>query len=106
MTAAAHDGPRPREGLVDATNAGREVWADTAYHSKRNEAWLEANGMANRIHRRNPRGRPTGERTAKANGRKSAIRAKAGHAFARRKSRTTGIARARAVITLANMGAT
>ena len=34
--------------------------------------------MASRIHRRKPRGRPTGERTAKANGRKSAVRAKAG----------------------------
>ena len=44
--------------------------------------------MASRIHRRKPRGRPTGRRTAKANGRKSAVRANAGHVFAHRKSRT------------------
>ena len=110
--AAAHDGARLREGLVDAANTGREVWADTDCRSKRNEAWLEANGMASRIHRRKPRGRPTGERTAKANGRKSAVRAKAGHVFAHQKSRmelkirTIGIARAAAAITLANMAAT
>ena len=46
------------------------------------------------------------ERTAKANGCKSAVRAKAGHVFAHRKSRMIGIARARAAITLANMAAT
>ena len=110
--AAAHDGARLREGLVDTANAGREVWADTDCRSERNEAWLEANGMASRIHRRKPRGRPAGERDAKDNGRKSAVRAKAGHVFAHRKSRmgltirTIGIARARAAITLANMAAT
>ena len=110
--AAAHDGARLREGLADTANTGREVWADTACRSKRNEAWLEANGMASRIHRRKPRGRPTGERTAKANGRKSAVRAKVEHVFAHRKSRmelkirTVGIARAAAAITLANMTAT
>ncbi len=48
-------------------------------------------------------------RTAKANGRKSAVRAKTGHVFAHRKSRmgmavrTVGLARARAAITMANM---
>ncbi len=110
--AAAHDGARLREGLVDVANAGRGAWADTDCRSKRNEAWLKANGMASRIHRRKPRGRPTGERTAKANGRKSAVRAKVEHVFAHRKSRmelkirTIGIARAAAAITLANMAAT
>lgn len=106
------DGATLREGLVDIANTEREVWAGTACRSKRNEAWPEANGMARRIRRRKPRGRPTGERTAKANGRKSAARAKAGHVFAHRKSRmelkirTIGVARATAAITLANMAAT
>ena len=68
--------------------------------------------MASRIHRRKPRGRPTGERTAKVNGHKSAVRAKVEHVFAQRKSRMElkirmiGIARAAAAITLANMAAT
>ena len=107
--AAARDGARLREGLVDAANTGREVWADTDCRSRRNEAWLEANGMASRIHRRKPRGRPTGERTAKANGRKSSVRAKVERVFAHRKERmglrirTVVMARAKAAVTLANM---
>ena len=66
--AAAHDGARLREGLVDAANTGSGVWADTAYRSKRNEDWLKANGMTSRIHRRKPRSRPMSERTAKPTG--------------------------------------
>ena len=107
--AAAHDGARLREGLVDAANTGSGVWADTAYRSKRNEDWLKANGMTSRIHRRKPRSRPMSERTAKANGRKSSIRAKVEHVFAHQKDRmglrirTVGMARAKAAVTLANM---
>ena len=110
--AAAHDGARLREGLVDAANTGSGVWADTDCRSRRNEDRLEANGTASRIHRRKPRGRPMGRRTARANGRKSSIRAKAGHVFARRKDRmglrirTIGMARAKAAAALANMAAT
>ena len=65
--------------------------------------------MASHIQRREPRGRPMSERTAKANGRKLAVRAKVEHVFAHRKShmelkiRAIGIARATAAITLANM---
>ena len=103
------DGARLREGLVDAANTGSGVWADTAYRSKRNEDWLKANGTASRIHRRKPRSRPMSERTAKANGRKSSIRAKVEHVFAHRKDRmglrirTVGMARAKAAAALANM---
>ena len=107
--AAAHDGARLREGLIDAANTGSEVWGDSAYRSKRNEDWLKANGMTSRIHRKKPRGRPMSKRTAKANGRKSSIRAKVEHVFAHQKDRmglrirTIGIARAEAAVTLANM---
>ncbi len=79
------------------------MWADTDCRSRRNEDWLKANGTASRIHRKKPRGRPTGKRTAKANGRKSSIRAKVEHVFAHRKNRTVGMARAKAAVTLANM---
>ncbi len=107
--AAAHDGARLREGLIQTANTGSEVWADTACRSQRNEDWLKANGMTSRIHRRKPRGRPMGKRTAKANGRKSSIRAKVEHVFAHQKDRmglrirTIGMARAKAAVTLANM---
>ena len=44
--AAAHDGARLRDGLIDPTNTASDVWADTAYRSKANEdflAWLRGN---------------------------------------------------------------
>jgi IS5 family transposase len=42
-------------GLIDTSNAAAGVWADTAYRSKQNEAWLAGNGMRSCIHRRKPR---------------------------------------------------
>src|SRR5690606_36762717 len=35
--AAAHDGARLREGLIDPANTASDVWADTAYRSAANE---------------------------------------------------------------------
>lgn len=85
------------------------MWADSAYRSADNEAWLAKHGMISRIHRKKPRGRPMPSRTSRANGRKSALRSKVEHVFAHQKTRmrltilTIGIARARAAVTLANM---
>ena len=42
--AAAHDGARLREGLVDPTNTASSVWADTAYRSAANEQFLAYRG--------------------------------------------------------------
>ena len=84
--AGAHDGARLREGLIQGGNARRDEWADTACRSAENEEWLGRNGLKSRIHRRKPRGRPMSARTAKANGRKSAVRAKVEHVFARQKA--------------------
>jgi transposase, IS5 family len=44
--AAAYEGARLREGLLDKTNTASAVWADTAYRSKANEAFLERNGFS------------------------------------------------------------
>ena len=107
--ASAHDGARLREGLIQRANTSRDVWADSAYRSAENEAWLEAQGMKSQIHRRKPRQRPMPKRTSRANGRKSAIRAKVEHVFGHQKERmgltirTIGLARAKATITIANM---
>jgi IS5 family transposase len=107
--AASHDGARLREGLIDPNNTASDVWADSAYRSKTNEEFLEKTGKVSRIHRRKPKGRPMPKRTARANARKSEIRAHVEHPFAQQKGpmglviRTIGIARARAAITLANM---
>ena len=90
-------------------NTASDVWADSAYRSPANERWLASKGRVSRIHQRKPRGRPMPERTAKANARKSAVRAKVEHVFAQQKERmglfvrTIGKARAEAKIGLANL---
>jgi IS5 family transposase len=106
--AATFDGRMLRD-VVTTDNTASDVWADTAYRSQANEAWLERHGRVSRIHRKKPRGRPMPERTAKANAKKSSVRARIEHVFARQKDqmrlviRTIGIARATATVTLANL---
>lgn len=107
--AAAHDGARLREGLVDSSNFASDVWADTAYRSGENERYLKAIGKVSRIHRKKPKGKPLPRRTARANAAKSAVRSRVEHVFAEQKARmklvvrTIGIARARTKIGLANL---
>jgi transposase, IS5 family len=107
--AAAHDGARLREGLIDPRNTGSDVWADSAYRSAENERFLRAAGKVSRIHRRKPKGKPMPKRTARANAAKSAVRAHVEHPFAHQKGpmrlvvRTIGLARANATVMLANM---
>jgi IS5 family transposase len=107
--AAAHDGARLREGLIDPSNTASDVWADSAYRSAENERFLRGASKTSRIHRRKPKGGPMPERTSKANAAKSAVRSRVEHVFAYQKGpmgmvvRTIGIARAKAVLTLANM---
>jgi transposase, IS5 family len=107
--AAAYEGRVLREGLLDRTNTASHVWADTAYRSKANEAFMAENGFVSRIHRKKPTGKPMPIRTARANGAKSKVRAHIEHVFAEQKSRmglfirTVGMARARTKIGLANL---
>ena len=95
--------------LLDKTNTARDVWADTAYRSQANERHLADNGLRSRIHRKKPKGKPMPARTARANGRKSKVRAAVEHVFAHQKGpmglvvRTIGLARARVKIGLANL---
>ena len=95
--------------VLDKNNTGSTVWADTAYRSKKNEAWLEKNGYFSDIHHKKPKGRPMSEAMSRANGRRSKIRAFVEHVFAQQKSRmglfvrTIGIARARTKIGMVNL---
>ncbi|WP_375455608.1 IS5 family transposase [uncultured Methylobacterium sp.] len=106
--AARHDGAQ-LPGLLDKTNTAGDVWADTAYRSKKNEAHLSGNGFVSRIHRKKPPGKPMPRNVARANGRKSKVRAAVEHVFARQKGpmdlvvRTIGLARATVKIGLANL---
>lgn len=107
--AAAHDGARLREGLIDRENTASRVWADSAYRSRENEAHLSKIGERSEIHRKKPKGRPMARNIARANGKRSKIRAVVEHVFADRKRRmglfvrTVGIDRARTKIGLANL---
>jgi len=109
VTSAAHsDGKMLRE-IIQPDNTGSNVWADTAYRSKSNEAWLANKMMTSQIHRRKPTGKPMPLATSRANGKKSSVRARVEHVFAHQKNRfglfirTIGLARAEAKLTLANI---
>src|SRR6056297_612940 len=109
VTAASDADGRQLKRLVSRENTGSEVWADSAYRSQKNETWLAKRLMVSRIHRRKPAGKPMPRHTARANAKKSAIRAAVEHVFAHQKTRfglfirTIGLARAEAKLTLANI---
>jgi IS5 family transposase len=106
--AAAHAGTRLAD-LLDPDNTASGVWADTGNRSKRNEDLLRRQMLVSHIHRKKPVGRSMPERTARANARKSAVRAHVEHVFAEQKARmglfvrTIGLARATTKIGLANL---
>ena len=107
--AATYEGARLRDGLLDGANTASAVWADTAYRSKTNEAFLERNGFVSRVHRKKLPGKSMPERTRRANALKSAVRSRVEHVFAAQKDRiglfvrTIGLARATMKIGMANL---
>lgn len=107
-SASAHDGARLSD-LLDKNNTASDVWADTAYRSKKNEAHMDRHGFTSQVHRKKPKGRPMPEHTSKANGRKSKVRAKVEHVFATQKQRmglyirTIGIERAKTKLGMVNL---
>lgn len=107
--AAAYEGRRLREGLLDKTNTASAVWAGTAYRSATNEEFMEKNGFVSHVHRKKPKGRVMPEAIRRANNAKSKIRSKVEHVFAEQKDRmglfirTIGIARAKTKTGLANL---
>ena len=106
--AARFDGKMLRD-VVTSDNTASDVWADTAYRSQANEAWLKRQSRVSRIHRRKPRGKPMPDHVRRGNATKSKVRARVEHVFARQKDqmglfiRTIGIKRAEAKIVLANL---
>src|SRR4030088_177979 len=59
--AAVHDSQK-LDDVLDLSNTGKEVWADSAYRSLATEARLQEKGLQSRIHRRAARNRPPAER--------------------------------------------
>ena len=107
--AAAYEGARLRDGLLDKTNTASSVWADTAYRSAKNETFMEKNGFVSRVHRKKPKGKPMPDGVRRANAEKSKVRSRVEHVFAEQKDRmglfirTIGIARAKVKIGMANL---
>jgi IS5 family transposase len=95
--------------VVTSDNTASDVWADTAYRSQANEAWLKRQSRVSRIHRKKPRGKPMPDRVRRGNATKSKVRARVEHVFARQKDqmglfiRTIGLSRAEAKLTLCNL---
>ena len=98
-----------REGLLDRSNTASDVWADTAYRSKANEAFMEKQGFVSRVHRKRPHLKPMPCHIQRSNAGKSVIRSRVEHVFADQKSqmglfiRTVGITRTTMKIGLANI---
>lgn len=107
--AAAHDGRRLREGLIDKTNTGSGVWADSAYRSLANEALLRDNGCISHIHHRRRSGKSMPVHIRRGNATRSKHRTPVEHVFAVQRQamglciRTIGIDRATTKIGLANI---
>jgi IS5 family transposase len=108
--ASVHDSQK-LEQLLDETNTGKEVWADSAYRSAEIEARLAAKGLKSRIHRRGVRSRPLSQAQQAANTARSRVRARVEHVFGHQENamgrkivRTIGIARARFKIGMMNLG--
>ena len=108
--AAVHDSQK-LDDLLDLSNTGNGVWADSAYRSDQIEANLKAKGLQSRIHRRAARNHPLSERQKSANTTLSKVRARVEHVFGQQQNsmggkivRTIGIVRARFKIGMMNLG--
>ena len=106
--ASRYDGAQLPD-LMDKANTASGVWADTGYRSKKNEKWLARNGFVSHIHTKKPKGQAMSDRAAKANSKRSKVRALVEHPFARMKGpmamfiRTIGLVRATAKIGMVNL---
>jgi len=107
--AAASDGTRLREGLLDCNHTASDIWADTAYRSKANEVFMERLGFVSRVHRKKLHLTPMLCHIQRSNVGRSVIRSRVEHIFADQKSqmglliRTVSIIRATMKIGLANI---
>jgi hypothetical protein len=106
--AARYDG-RELPNLIDPTNTGSAIWADTAYRSQKNERAILRAGRVSKIHFRRAPGKPLPTQRQRANAARSKVRSAVEHVFATQKHRmglfirTIGIERARVKIRLANI---
>ena len=95
--------------LLDKENTASSVWADTAYRSKTNEAFMAKTGFSSQVHHKKPPRRALPDSLARANAKRSKVRAAVEHVFAHQKERmglfvrTIGLKRARLKIGMVNL---
>jgi transposase, IS5 family len=78
--ASVHDSQQLTK-VLDADNAGDEVWADSAYRSRAIEELLALLNFISHIHERAYRNRPLSEQQEAANRERSQTRARVEHVF-------------------------
>ena len=83
--AAAHDGRMLRRGLLDKSNTGPTVWADSAYRSRANEHFMQRHGFRSQVHHRKTKVRPMAPHIRRGNASRSTVRAAIEHVFAHQK---------------------
>ena len=107
-SAAVHDS-QMFSYLIDEANTAKDVWADTAYRSRRIEAWLKEAGYRSHTHTKGRAGKPLSDTQQRANKKRSTVRVRVEHVFATHKHmagdvvRTIGYARARVKLGMINM---
>ena len=108
-SASVHDS-QAFNNLLDPTNTGKTIWADSAYRSDEIDQTIQSKGYKNNIHYKGRRNAPLSEAKLKINKKRSAIRAPVEHIFGFQQNslggkfiRTIGIVRARAKIGLMNL---
>lgn len=104
-TASTHD-RQHFDGVFDASNTGRVVYADRGYPSEARETQLKQHGYRNRIQRKGYANKPLSECQQRRNQRIAKVRARVEHVFAAIEQmggkliRTIGQARAKFAMTM------
>ena len=78
--ASVHDSQVLEERL-DSTNTSKDVWADSAYRSKEQEARLKQKGYRSHVQRKGRRNQPLSERERQGNRSRSKVRSRVEHIF-------------------------
>ena len=108
--ASVHDS-QVFDQVLDPSNTGADVWADSAYRSAETEQTLRENGYRSQIHHKGRRNKPLSRHKQLVNRSRSKVRARVEHVFGFQQTtlggkfiRTVGIVRARAKIGMMNLG--
>ena len=94
---------------LDRRNTSADVWADSAYRSKKQEESLLRSGYRSRIHTKGTRNKPLSKRAQRANTARSKVRCRVEHVFAAQEAmggmlvRTVGMARAKVKVGMMNL---